>query len=439
MASREQKRDDLLAENDDLRLELAEARAEIARGKADAEAASSAQSTFLANMSHEVRTPMTAVLGYVDMCIEEGTLSKAPPSRVAQLYAIKRSSRHLVHILDDVLDLSRIEAGKLSIECSDVSPFEIVDDVVAIVRHTASSKNLEFAVDYEGRIPERIETDATRLRQILLNLLGNAVKFTKVGGVKLRVRLIADDPTRPSLQFMVSDTGVGIPPDQVQRIFEPFCQADSSTARSFGGAGLGLAISRKLARLLDGDIHLESSEGWGSSFDLRIAARHREGTRLIEIQEFDASGEDDEMNTLAFIESVNDASPGGHILVVEDSDDNAHIIRHALKKAGFHTTRAENGVEAVRLVLSAPTPFDVILMDIEMPIMDGCEATRVLREQGYDLPIMALTAHAMREEREKCLSAGCNEFANKPFDRRDLIEKILALMEKTSSAIPPPS
>ena len=429
MKPRERTREDLLAEIAQLRRELAEA-------NVCAEASLQAKTNFLANMSHEIRTPMTSVLGYVDILIEEGTLSLAPPARVAHLYAIKRNGRHMLHILNDILDLSRIEAGKLSIERISVSPFELMDDVMAVIRPSAENRSIRVEVEYEGQIPERIETDPTRLRQILLNLLGNAVKFTEIGGVHVRVQFLDHGPEPSRLQFMVTDTGIGIAPSVAQRLFQPFCQADESSARGFGGAGLGLAISREIARLLGGDIELESSEGWGSTFTLRIATECTAGSGLIEAEEYDPLSKSEELDTLTFIETVEDSATGDrHVLVVEDCDDNARIVTHLLRKAGFQTSRARNGKEAVKLALSASevAPFDLILMDMQMPVMSGYDATQTLRMQGYDGPILALTAHAMREERQKCLSAGCDEFATKPIDRKDLLNKILSLLEKGST------
>ena len=435
MRRREPTREDLLAENAQLRLELAEAHSEVARANAHADASLQAKASFLANMSHEIRTPMTSVLGYVDMLIEEGTLSQAPPSRVAQLYAIKRSGRHMVHILNDILDLSRIEAGKLSVELTSVSPFELMDEVMAVIRPSASDKTLGLELEYDGRIPERIETDPTRLRQVLLNLLGNAVKFTEIGGVRVRVQFLDHGPERSALQFIVADTGIGIAPAVAPRLFQPFCQGDESNLRGFGGAGLGLAISREIARLLGGDIELESAEGWGSTFILRIATGCATGASLIEASEFDPLGEEDNLDTLTFIKAVGKSATGDqHVLVVEDSDDNARIVTHLLEKAGFQTSRAVNGKEAVKLALSASeaAPFDLILMDMQMPVMSGYEAAHTLRMHGYNGPIIALTAHAMREERQKCLSAGCDEFATKPIDRKDLLNKILSLLDERS-------
>jgi signal transduction histidine kinase/ActR/RegA family two-component response regulator len=433
LTGRQRTQADLLAEIAALRRELAEVRAGAARVRADADASLHARSSFLANMSHEIRTPMTSVLGYVDMLIEEASASNAPPERIAQLHAIKRSGRHLVHLLNDILDLSRIEAGKLAVERAPVSIFQLVDDVMSVMRPTAASKQLRLELDYDGRLPERVETDATRLRQVLLNLVGNAIKFTEVGGVRVRVQFLERAPGPSLLQFLVADTGIGIAPDVAAQLFRPFCQGDGTHARRFGGAGLGLAISREIARLLGGDIELESAEGWGSTFILRIAAGPAPDSRLIEAREFDPLDEDETLDTLKFIQAVGEASRGDrHVLVVDDCDDNARIVSHLLRNAGFRTTRAENGREAVKLALAASdrAPFDLILMDVQMPVMSGYDAARTLRMNGYEGPILALTANAMREERQRSLAAGCDGFATKPIDRKELLVQILTLIGK---------
>jgi CheY-like chemotaxis protein len=426
--------DELARENEELRRQLDAARREIERINAQADASARAKNAFLANMSHEIRSPLTAVLGYVDLLIEEGNLSRAPRSRLEQLYAIKRNGRHLVRVLADILDFSRLESGKLEVECKPASPFGIVDDVLSVIRPAATGKGLGFDVRYEGALPDRIETDATRLRQILLNLLGNAVKFTEQGGVRLDVALLDHTGAKPTLAFTVTDTGIGIPPAVAEHIFEPFAQADASHSRRFGGSGLGLAISRDLARMLGGDIEMSSSEGTGSCFRATIGVGSLTKARLVEpdaddcVKEFEL----EELSTLRFVENVADSAVEAHVLVVDDSRDNQRILKHTLTKVGFQVSLAGNGAEALKLVLSTAEiePFDAILMDMQMPVLDGYEATRRLREAGYEGPILALTAHSMRDEKANCLAAGCDEFIAKPFDRRDLLEKLLQFVAK---------
>jgi CheY-like chemotaxis protein len=259
-----------------------------------------------------------------------------------------------------------------------------------------------------------------------MNLIGNAIKFTPHGGVRLRVDLVADPA---AIRFAVADTGCGMPPSKLEEIFEPFSQVDTSSTRRSGGTGLGLSISRELARLLGGDVTVESIEGRGSTFTLvlPIEVKAEELLEPAELLAFEVDPVTDD-STQLLIERVRANSPGAEVLLVEDGPDNRKLLGHTLTRAGFSVSFAENGVEAVRAVLErAPSeePFDVILMDMQMPQMDGYEAARRLRECGIDAPIVALTAHAMAEERQRCLDAGCNDFATKPISRRTLIELVL--------------
>jgi CheY-like chemotaxis protein len=347
-----------------------------------------------------------------------------------------------MRILDDILDLAKIESTKLEIERIAVSPVEVVDDVAELLRPAAAEKGIGFDVDYEGAIPERVRTDPTRLRQIMMNLAGNGIKFTNKGGVRVVTRLIGGESERPMLRFDVQDTGPGLSPEACATVFEAFSQADASTTRLFGGTGLGLAISRQLAELLGGDLSVESIEGRGSVFTLTIDTGPLTGVRLIEPGE----DEPDTVETLtrastpALFERIRQEGPTGRILLVEDGDDSRRLIALTLEKAGFEASCAVNGAEAVELALSAwdaEQPFDLILMDMQMPILDGYDATRKLREEGYSGPIIALTAHAMKGDREKCLAAGCDDYASKPVDRRELITKVATYLSGKPS--PPAS
>jgi signal transduction histidine kinase/CheY-like chemotaxis protein len=414
------------------------AKREMNRVKRQAETAARAKGEFLANMSHEIRTPLTAIVGYTDLMIEEGDLAKAPPSRVEYLQAVRRNGQHLLTVLNDILDLSKIEAGKIEIERIPVAPKQVVEDVVGVMRQVAMNKKIGFDVSYEGLVPAEIRTDPTRLRQILMNLVGNAVKFTDQGGVRIVTQLVDAESETPRLRFSVSDTGIGLSPEARDKIFEAFSQADASTTRKFGGTGLGLTISRRLAELLGGEISVESIENRGSTFSLTIDAGDREELRLIDPGKGSsfAKTDDDDPSTLKFLQKIREQGPHSRILLVEDGPDNQRLITFTLKKCGFEVSVAENGLQGVEQALAARdsgAPFDVILMDMQMPVLDGYEATRKLREAEYTGAIIALTAHAMKGDREKCLAAGCDDFATKPINRRELAEKILAHSAKSES------
>ena len=393
----------------------------------EAQAASQSKSEFLANMSHEIRTPMTAILGYADLLLEEGDLQRAPATRVQAIKTIRRNGEHQLTIINDILDFSKIEAGKLQVETISCSPMQVLADVESMMRVRAAAKGLEFTVTCPAPVPERIRTDPTRLRQILLNLTSNAVKFTDRGSVRIAVRLIQREacpgaPPEPLMQFEVADTGIGMNTLQLSELFEPFSQADTSTTRRFGGTGLGLTISRRLAHMLGGRIEVESDPGVGSTFRVLIATGPLEGVPLV-------------APDLALIRaaSTSPESPprrdtlGGRILLAEDGPDNQRLVTHLLRKAGADVDVAENGrvaVEKALGALQAGRPFNVILMDMQMPEVDGYEATRQLRRAGYRGAIVALTAHAMSADRERCLHAGCDDFISKPIDRRHFLDTV---------------
>jgi CheY-like chemotaxis protein len=283
-------------------------------------------------------------------------------------------------------------------------------------------------VEYEGPIPETIQTDPTRLRQILINVLSNAVKFTEVGGVRLITRFVDADARGPTLEFDIVDTGVGMTKEQVARLFRPFTQADASTTRKFGGTGLGLTISKRLAEKLGGDVQvMETAPGAGTRFRVIVGTGPLAGVRML--------GDPRSVTVFATEATTGPSDPQRtrrldcHILLAEDGPDNQRLIAHVLRKAGAEVTVVENGKLALDAALAARergNPFDVILMDMHMPVMDGYEATGLLREKGYSGPIIALTAHSMAGDREKCIQTGCDEYATKPIDRAVLIEAIRA-------------
>ncbi len=380
---------------------------------------------------------MTAILGFADLLIEEGDLSRAPTSRVERLHTLKRNATHLMQVLSDVLDLSRLESGEIDVQRMMTSPLEIIAEIESVMRGSAEAKGLQFDIEYRGALPSEIRTDPVRLRQILIHTVGNAIKFTERGSVVLSVELVRPEKQPPALLIRVTDSGVGIPPGSLGGIFDAFSQGDTSMTRRFGGTGLGLTISRQLARLLGGDIEVESTEGEGSCFEIRVGAGSLDGVEMIEDHGARARScdvlPDEDDSTRAFLDTTRETGPVARILLVEDGEDNRRLISFTLKKSGFDVSHAENGAVGVDHALAAHEAgeaFDLILMDMQMPVMDGYEASRRLRESGYELPIIALTAHAMAGDRQRCLDAGCTDFATKPIDRRRLVKLVLHYLQK---------
>ncbi len=381
-----------------------------------AASANKAKSEFLANMSHEIRTPMTAILGYADVLGDLVRLNQQDEEYSEAVQSIQRSGKHLMMIINDVLDLSKIESGKLDVERQPCAIVETVGEVYTTMRMGAMRKGLDFNIRFETPFPKTLVGDAYRVRQILLNLVGNAVKFTQSGSIDI---VLNDDGEH--LRFSVIDTGVGIPEDSVDALFDPFEQLDTSVSRTHEGTGLGLTISQHLAHLMGGEIRVGSTLGVGSVFTLVLPRDCPEGVRVLEsIEE-------------SFGQSVSVAEPearGGRdetgvILLAEDGLDNQRLITHLLRKAGYEIVIANNGQEAIDRFVASPERFDLILMDMQMPVLDGYSATRKIREMGYRVPIIALTAHALDGARKDCLDAGCDEYLTKPIDR----EKLYHVME----------
>ncbi len=385
-----------------------------------AEEANQAKSDFLANMSHEIRTPMTAILGFTEMLLHR--LRDREDLEAAR--TIDRNGRHLLAIINDLLDLSKIEAGKLETEKVTCSLVEILSDVEVLMREAAEHKGLKLQVDYDTPIPEPIVTDPLRLRQILINLVGNAVKFTEQGEIRVVARFAANRFGHQHLEVDIRDTGIGMTPEQMERVFDPFVQANSSTARKYGGSGLGLAICQRVAGLLGGEIRMQSAVGLGSTFTLAIPVALSDVARMIQ------PGNEPLLETPISQETAKLPALNGRILLVEDGIDNQRLISLILAKAGLTVTLAKHGKEALEAVFPSDSVngpevvFDVILMDIQMPEMDGHEATRRLRDMGYRGPIIALSAHASKHEIQAILDAGCNEYLAKPIDRHELIRTI---------------
>ena len=411
-------------ESDDARRAALNIMRDMQDAKVAAESADEAKSHFLANMSHEIRTPMTAILGYADLLLEEGNVSDAPRHRIEAIQTIQRNGEHLLAIINEILDLSKIEAGKMGVESVPCSPHQVLADVESLIRGRAESRQIRLEVAAQDAIPETIVTDPTRLRQILVNLVGNAVKFTDAGSVTLRARLRHDDQL---LEFDVVDTGVGLTPDQQQSLFSRFAQADNSTTRRYGGTGLGLVISKRFAELLGGDVTLvESGPAQGTWFRLTIATGPLDGVAMV--LPAPASPPTD-VATESQVSAVSSerALHGRRILVAEDNTVVQRLLSVYLKKAGADVAVVENGELAVHQALRLNDHgqrFDVILMDMQMPVMDGYQAVKQLRENGYQGAIIALTAHAMNGDREKCMAAGCDDYGTKPINRKTLIELI---------------
>jgi CheY-like chemotaxis protein len=392
---------------------------EIQNAKLAAEDANREKSYFLANMSHEIRTPLGAILGFTE-ALRDPNLSVRERERYLQI--LTRNGRALAELIDDILDLSKVEAGFLEIENSKISVTELVSDVVSLLQVKAEAKSLKLFASVDPSVPAYVMSDPIRLRQIILNIVGNAIKFTNGGEVRVEVQPLQEaDAGRDLLAIYVKDTGAGISHKAAQRLFNPFTQADSSTTRKFGGTGLGLALSRRLARALGGDVVLEKSAvGVGSEFRITIPAV----IPLTEDMQIATSNQAAATSSLA-----HHSLKGLRVLLAEDSLDNQELIKRLLDKQGVATELADDGVQAVEKALH--DDYDLVLMDMQMPHLDGYSATRELRRAGFCGPIVALTANAMRNDREKCLAAGCSDYLSKPIDANKLYQIMGHAMEDT--------
>ncbi|MBI5434437.1 MAG: response regulator [Planctomycetes bacterium] len=416
-----------------------------------------AKSQFVAHMSHELRTPMTAILGYAEVLRDGGAESAA--ERAAAVETIHRNGEHLLAIINDILDVSKIEAGAMTVERIDVDPRRVVDDLGCLMEVRARAKGIAFERIVETALPRSIPCDPLRLRQILINLVGNAIKFTDKGGVTLRVR-VDKNAADASLAFAVEDTGIGMNAEQLARVFRPFAQADETMARRFGGTGLGLTISTHLAECIGGKLVAASEPGRGSVFTLTLplgpVAQLEFTSNEIALDAVagplptSPSSRTSAASPLAAASS-SDAAPapasvardterplaGARILLAEDGRDNQRLIALHLRRAGAEVTVVDDGRRAVDAVLGEEpdrAKFDLVLMDMQMPELDGYDATRRLREAGCALPVIALTAHTMAGDRERCLRSGCDDFLSKPIDRRALVLACVAWRNRSDVA-----
>jgi len=389
------------------------------------ERANQTKSQFLANVSHEIRTPMTAILGFSDLLLEDGDLVAAPAKRLEAIATIQRNGEYLLQVINDLLDLSKVEAGALAVQHTRVDPVRLVQEVVELMGIRARHAGIGLRVEYEAAIPESIESDPLRIRQVLINIVGNALKFTERGEVVLSVG--AERGAQPRLVIGVRDSGPGIDPDELHRLFQPFEQGGPSVTRRYGGTGLGLSISRKLVELLGGEIAVESEKGVGSEFRILLPVETAGELRWIAGEPH--AGARDAARTLPPIDLTS-----RRVLLVEDGPDNQRLFSHLLERAGATLVLAQDGQEGSRLALEAErngSPFDVVLMDMQMPRMDGYTATGFLRRSGYRGRIVALTAYAMAGERERCLQLGCDDFLVKPIEPRALLVAALAPAPET--------
>jgi two-component system, sensor histidine kinase and response regulator len=402
---------------------------QLAAAQVAAEAASKAKSEFLTNMSHEIRTPMTSILGFAELMRDEMAVY-AENENAEFIDAIIRNAKHLLGIISDILDMAKIESGKFDLHRSPCSPFDIVANSVATMLPEANDKGLTLRVEYLDYIPDTIHTDPIRLQQILINLISNAVKFTKSGGIRVVTEIVQNDQAQSLLSLRVIDTGIGINEVQLGKLFRRFSQVDASLTRKYGGSGLGLVISKRLANILGGDITVESKPGQGSTF-----------TVTVETKPIAAEKSTDDKNSTALgitAPMIAEKDPANQrILLTEDCADNQRIISLILSKAGYKVNIADNGhiaYEKATAAMYEGKPFDIILMDMQMPVMDGYEATRRLRSIGYTHPIVALTAHATPGDRKKCMDAGCDYYITKPINRNELLLVAAGCMRQFSES-----
>ena len=401
--------------------ELIENEVKLENARRTAELATKARGEFLANMSHEIRTPMTAILGHTEILADH----IHNPDDIQSVDTIRRNGKFLLQIINDILDLSKIDAGRIEIERCSIAPAELLHEIRSLLDVRAAEKRLMLDVKLDGSIPYSIQTDPVRLRQILVNLVGNAIKFTDKGRVELICKYDSDNN---QMLFRVADTGIGIDQRDLPKLFQPFVQADSSSTREFEGTGLGLAISKRLAEMLGGTITVSSKIGEGSSFSLQIdCGSIGDEPWVREIQPI-----------MPAAKPTRIAKIDGLVMVVDDRRDIRFLAQNFLEKAGARVILATNGREAMEMLqsqqFSETTPVDAVLMDMQMPVMDGYTAAKKLRESGFKKPIIALTANAMKDDRDKCLASGCDDYATKPLDGSTLVHIVATHLQNARTA-----
>jgi CheY-like chemotaxis protein/HPt (histidine-containing phosphotransfer) domain-containing protein len=389
-----------------------------------ADAANEAKSNFLSNMSHEIRTPLTAIIGFSEALLSSEFDRQEHEKLIT---TIVRNSRHLQNIINDILDLSKIESNRLEHRLVDISPYSVLAEIQSLIGPASRDKGLDFSINYHFPLPAKVHTEPVYLKQILINLCSNASKFTSKGFVRVDVSC---DETFRHLRLTVADSGIGMTPDEVERIFEPFIQADSTTTREYGGTGLGLAISSKLAEAIGGSLHCSSEKGKGSTFTLEIVNELADSSGIINSMA--------EIRTLGVLASeVSEIRKlAGKVLLVEDSPDNQELIEMLVRRTGASIDIAADGKHGLDMALAGD--YDLVLMDMQMPVLDGLGAIRLLRKNDYSGPIISLTANALLTNREKCLAAGANDYLVKPIETSyfyETLNRYLPAAEATTAPV----
>ena len=405
---------------------------ELIKSVKQADAATRAKSLFLASISHEIRTPMNSIIGLSELAIQ----NRKPEKISDYLSKINNSANSLLKIINDLLDFSKIESGKMEIESTPFSLTKLIDQIKQMLDIKLKEKNLNFELNYDNKIPEIIHGDSTKVQQVLLNLLHNSIKFTEKGSITLEIDLEKIEHSTLFIKFTVGDTGIGLSSEEINKLFKPFSQADSSIHRKFGGTGLGLSIIKKLLDMMNGSIHVESVVGVGSKFIFRLPFHNQEKITKEEIK----SPEKFPVKSILNFDSLNNIN----IMIVDDNEINREILKEQLSQLNVHITEAVNGQECLD-ILYKKRDFNLILMDIQMPILDGYEASKIIKSnpEYSSIPIITLSAHGFQEEIEKCKKIGVSDFLVKPVDFEDLmtsISKYVLLPKETiePSVNPPP-